>query len=79
MKKGDTVRTPRFLTVTIKEVYESREDATKFTFIEEWLNDTAIEQHNNAKHFLQFLEDIKPLTEGDVQIEQLIKVPSVFC
>ena len=49
------------------------------TFIEEWLNDTAIEQHNNAKHFLQFLEDIKPLTDGDVQIEQLTKVPSVFC
>ena len=39
----------------------------------------AIEQHNNAKHFLQFLEDIKPLTDGDVQIEQLTKVPSVFC
>ena len=60
-------------------IYQSREDATKFTFIEEWLNDTAIEQHNNAKHFLQFLEDIKPLTDGDVQIEQLTKVPSVFC
>ena len=49
------------------KIYQSREDATKFTFIEEWLNDTAIEQHNNAKHFLQFLEDIKPLTDGDVQ------------
>ena len=61
------------------KIYQSREDATKFTFIEEWLNDTAIEQHNNAKHFLQFLEDIKPLTDGDVQIEQLTKVPSVFC
>ena len=55
------------------KIYQSREDATKFTFIEEWLNDTAIEQ------FLQFLEDIKPLTDGDVQIEQLTKVPSVFC
>ena len=42
------------------KIYQSREDATKFTFIEEWLNDTAIDQHNNAKHFLQFLEDIKP-------------------
>lgn len=68
------------------KIYQSREDATKFTFIEEWLtfieewlNDTAIDQHNNAKHFLQFLEDIKPLTDGDVQIEQLTKVPSVFC
>ena len=28
MKKGDYVRTPRFLTVRIEEVYEKREDAT---------------------------------------------------
>ena len=43
------------------KIYQSREDATKFTFIEEWLNDTAIEQHNNAKHFLQFLDVLKKL------------------
>ena len=61
------------------KVYQSRKDKTKFTFIEEWLNDTAIEQHNYAKHFQKFLEDIKPLTNGDVQIEQLMKIPSVFC
>lgn len=61
------------------KIYQNRDDPSKFTFIEEWLNDTAIEQHNNAKHFLQFLEDIKPLTDGEVQIEQLTKVPSVFC
>ena len=61
------------------KIYQDRQDSTKFTFIEEWLNDTAIEQHNNAKHFIKFLDDIKPLTEGDVQIEQLNKVPSVFC
>lgn len=61
------------------KIYQDRKDPSKFTFIEEWLNDTAIEQHNNAKHFLKFLDDIKPLTEGGVQIEQLTKVPSVFC
>lgn len=60
------------------KIYQNRQDNTKFTFIEEWLNDTAIEQHNNAKHFIKFLDDIKPLTEGEVQIEQLNKVPSVF-
>lgn len=60
-------------------IYQDRKDSSKFTFIEEWLNDIAIEQHNNAKHFLKFLDDIKPLTNGDVQIEQLTKVPSVFC
>ena len=61
------------------KIYQNRQNPTQFTFIEEWLNDTAIEQHNNAKHFIKFLEDIKPITEGDVQIEQLNKVPSVFC
>lgn len=61
------------------KVYQDRKDPSKFTFIEEWLNDTAIEQHNNAKHFLKFLEDIKPLTNGGVKIEQLTKIPSVFC
>lgn len=61
------------------KIYQDRKDETKFTFIEEWLNDAAIEQHNSAKHFLKFLDDIKPLTQGDVQIEQLTRVPSVFC
>ena len=31
------------------KIYQDRQDSTKFTFIEEWLNDTAIKQHNNAK------------------------------
>lgn len=61
------------------KIYQGRKDNTKFTFIEEWLNDTAVEQHNSAKHFVKFLEDIKPLTEGDARIEQLTSVPSVFC
>lgn len=60
------------------KIYQSRNDKTQFTFIEEWLNDTAIEQHNCAKHFTAFLDAIKPLTDGDVSIEQLAKVPSVF-
>lgn len=34
MKKGDSIRTPRFLTVTIKEVYENREDAARDGFTE---------------------------------------------
>ena len=61
------------------KIYQDRQDGSKFTFIEEWLNDTAIEQHNNAKHFLKFIDDIKPLTQCEVNIEQLSTVPSVFC
>ncbi len=61
------------------KIYQDRKDASRFTFIEEWLNDTAIEQHNVSKHFTKFMDDIKPLTDGEVSIEQLTKVPSVFC
>ena len=34
MKKGDKVRTPRFLWVTIQEVYESREEVREAGYIE---------------------------------------------
>lgn len=60
------------------KIYRGRKDKTKFTFIEEWLNDAAIEEHNNAAHFKRFLEQIRHLTKGEVQIEQLENVPSVF-
>ncbi|MGN0150756.1 MAG: putative quinol monooxygenase [Clostridia bacterium] len=60
------------------KIYQARDNKTQFTFVEEWLNDTAIAQHNNAKHFIAFLDAIKPLTDGDVKIEQLTKVPSIF-
>ena len=61
------------------KIYQDRQYPAKFTFIEEWLNDAAIEQHNNTKHFLKFIDDIAPLTRGGVQIEQIIRIPSVFC
>jgi len=34
MKKGDYVRTPRFLTVKIAEVYEEKKDATRDGYTE---------------------------------------------
>ncbi len=60
------------------KIYQGRQDASKFTFIEEWLNDTAIEQHNEAKHFCEFLAGIKHIT-SDMNIEQLSTVPTAFC
>lgn len=60
------------------KIFQDRRDSAKFTFIEEWLNDVAIEQHNNAPHFRKFLQEINHLTNGAVKIEQLEKVPSVF-
>lgn len=49
-----------------------------FTFVEEWLNDTAIEQHNSAPHFVKFLDLTKPILKGDVKIDRFVKIPSVF-
>lgn len=60
------------------KVLTSRSDKTQFTFIEEWLNDTAIEQHNNAPHFLKFADSVSPILNGDIKIEQFEKIPSVF-
>lgn len=60
------------------KIMQSEQDSSKFVFVEEWLNDTAIEQHNSSKHFQKFIENIKPLTKGDVKIERLTKVPSIF-
>lgn len=60
------------------KILQSEYPNSGFTFIEEWLNDTAIEQHNNSKHFIKFMEVIKPIIKGEVKIERLSKVPSIF-
>ena len=60
------------------KIYQGRTRLGEFTFIEEWLNDVAIEQHNKMPHFLTFLDQIKPLCEGDPVIEQIMAVPSVY-
>ena len=60
------------------KILRSQEDKTRFTFIEEWLNEPAIEFHNNCAHFKHFIAAIEPITSGGVEIEKLDKVPSVF-
>ena len=60
------------------KILTARKDKSKFTFVEEWLNDTAIEEHNNAKHFMQFVDKITPLLNSAIKIEQFEKIPSVF-
>ena len=60
------------------KILTARRDKSKFTFIEEWLNDTAIEEHNNAKHFMRFVDNITPLLNDEIKIEQFEKIPSVF-
>lgn len=60
------------------KVLNSRTNKTHFTFVEEWLNDMAIASHNKARHFNTFLENITPLLNGEIKIEQFEKIPSVF-
>lgn len=61
------------------KIFRLRDDETKFTFIEEWLNDTAIEQHNNTEHFKKFIDEITPMLKSEPRIEQFLKAPSVYC
>ena len=57
-------------------LYKSRSNPAEFTFIEEWLNDIAIEAHNNMPHFNVFLDTINPLCEEPVSIEQIMNIPT---
>jgi quinol monooxygenase YgiN len=59
------------------KVFRSREDETKFTFIEEWLNDVAIDKHNDAPHFKRFIGAIEPLIENEPSIKQIMNVPAI--
>lgn len=58
-------------------VFYGSYDETKFTFIEEWANDTAIEKHNNSVHFCRFIDAIKPLIDGKPQIKQIMRVSRI--
>ena len=58
------------------KVYNSREAENKFTFIEEWVNDKAIELHGKTPHFQEFITNIASLINGEPVIEQVMSVPS---
>ncbi len=60
------------------KVFQKQDDKTSFTFIEEWLHEQAIAEHNVMPHFKEFIEAIGPHLEKEVSIEKLEKVPSVF-
>lgn len=59
------------------KVFQARCDKSKFTFIEEWLNDVAIDKHNEIPHFKLFLSQIAPLINGDPVIKQIMNVPAI--
>ena len=59
------------------KVFQARYDKAKFTFIEEWLNDVAIEKHNEMPHFQSFITMIAPLINGEPEIVQIMNVPAI--
>ena len=59
------------------KVFQGRNEPARFTFIEEWLNDVAIEKHNNAPHFKLFIDMIMPLINGEPEINQIMRVPAI--
>lgn len=59
------------------KVFNGRNDENKFTFIEEWANDVAIEKHGAMSHFNAFIDGIKPLIVGDIKIEQIMRVSAI--
>lgn len=58
------------------KVFSSRDEKNKFTFIEEWVNDKAIDLHGKTTHFTEFISNISSLTIGEPEIEQVMSVPS---
>ena len=60
------------------KIFRGKDDSTKFTFIEEWLNDTVIEFHNQTPHFQRFISEIPQFINGEPYIEKLDKLPCAF-
>lgn len=88
IKPGSTEQFIRFAAIVAREtrkengnlsyhVYRERNAETQFIFIEEWLNDTVIEKHNDMPHFKEFLSNIAPLVAGEPKITQYTNVPQI--
>lgn len=50
------------------DYYEDLSDPAKFTFIEVWKDQAAIESHNATPHFQGFVEKAGPLFAGPLEI-----------
>jgi quinol monooxygenase YgiN len=59
------------------KVYAQRNNGSQFTFIEEWVNDAAIEMHSRAAHFQSFIAMTAPFLNSEPVIKQLTTVAFV--
>lgn len=55
-------------------VYVSENDGTKFTFIEEWANETAVEKHNSSRHFKMFIDSVTTVLNHAPSIKRINSV-----
>lgn len=58
-------------------VYSAEENGLKFTFIEEWANETAIEKHNEMPHFKSFIGAISEILNADPSIRKIARVTQI--
>lgn len=52
-------------------LYQSIENPTEFTFVEEWKDQEAIDLHNKEDHFLKFAKET-----ADLKVESSVKLYS---
>ena len=56
------------------KVFDGYCDKSKFTFIEEWANELAIEKHNEMPHFKKFIDAIGPVLNCPPSIKKISRV-----
>ena len=56
------------------DFYENLSSPSKFTFIECWESEKAIDSHNASSHFINFGKKAGPLFDGDLDIALYNKI-----
>jgi quinol monooxygenase YgiN len=49
-------------------LYEDTKDSKIMTFIEEWIDEKAIQKHNNSEHFTRIVPELAKLREGKPEL-----------
>lgn len=57
------------------DMYESTERPTEFVFVEQYIDQDALDAHHAAKHFTIFLDDVAPLLSKDMDVNIFLETP----
>lgn len=69
-----TINTKKEVGCLAYKVFSSYDDKSKFTFIEEWANETAVEKHNQMPHFKSFIDAISGILNTPPSIKKISRV-----